>query len=430
MSVSRFGLVAVFILTTVLLTRVTSGDDLGLWFATVAFGMIATQILQLGVLPAVVREIGTLTHDPRPAIYSAARLIAIAFALFSMSVLIAAHFATDWAPLIEPTLLISYVGIVLAQRVLSEVARGLHDIIGATLLSGIVDKCIFLGFLASIAISNGTINYKSLLLASALITGLSTVFLMPRVITRIGHQAQGLLAGPSVTLRHTWKLWLNSTLTIVLAQGDVLLVAVFLGTSEAGIYGVAWRVAAGVSIPLQVVNATAPHRLSYLLKHGNDTDVPRLATSLATLATYASLLMLLLLAIATPTLIPSIFDVNADLLAVPMLVLALGQLINSAAGPAGLVLIASRHDGAVLWSSVGATIVLVAGIVSLGTSYGLVGAATASALSVVISNGGRTLAIRRSLGIRTDGFHLWNTESVRAGIQLGQLPVQKHSPTP
>ena len=421
-SLSRLGLIAISMVSAVLLTRLTSDRELGLWFATVAFGMIAIGVLQLGVTPAIVREIGAMTHDPRPAIFSAARMIGLAFGLFAAGAITASHLTTGWALLERPALLVIYVGVLLMQRLLGEVARGLHDVIGATLLGGIVNRGLFVVFLSYAALTGRDLDYDSLILTSSALTAICTVALAPRVVRHAGRRSNSLPVGERLSLRKTWKLWMNSSLTIFLAQGDVLLVSILLGATEAGIYGLAWRIGVMASVPLQVINATAPHRFSYLFNRGATADISRLASSLATTATYTSGLMVVLLAMATPTVIPFVFDVDASVIAAPMLVLAIGQLVNSATGPAGLVLVASRHDGAVLLSSTLAIVVLVAGIAVLGSTYGLVGAAVASALSVAISNGGRVLAVRRFLGIRIDGFHVWNSNSIRSGLQLGQAP--------
>ena len=417
---SRFGLIAISTANTVLLTRLLPLEELGAWFATVAFGLLSTAVLQLGVSPALVRGLGSLTLDARRAVAAATRPIACAFLVFSAAVLVSSTLDIEWAPLSAPIVVLPYVLALLGQRIASDTSRGLHDVAGATLLSGIVDRAAFFLVVAVLVTLNVRTSFELLLLISTALTIATTGLLVPRVVRLVKkHSCENGLR-PDFSLRSTWRLWLTSVLGIFLSSGDILIVSLTLGPEEAAIYGLASRVAVLISVPLQVVNATAPHRLSYLHSHGETRSMARLASSLASVSTVGAAAMLLLVMGASVAFLPNLFAVSRGDLTGPLIMLALGQFINAAMGPAGLVLVASRYDSAVLWSNALSAGLILIGVPAVGSHMGLAGASLAAALALAAANLARVHLVKQRFGVRVDGLQLRSFSSIRSDLKLGQ----------
>ncbi|MCH9646997.1 MAG: oligosaccharide flippase family protein [Deltaproteobacteria bacterium] len=138
-------------------------------------------------------------------------------------------------------------------------------------------------------------------------------------------------------------LWLVAGLRQILHQTDILLVGALLGTTEAGIYGVATRLAPLVALGLNAVNSIAAPLISELYAQQRHRELQTLVTQAAWAASLASLpLGLGLVLFRHPVL--SLFGEDFRRGAPVVVILCLAQLVNAFTGPVGWLLNMTGHQ--------------------------------------------------------------------------------------
>lgn len=209
---------------------------------------------------------------------------------------------------------------------------------------------------------------------------------------------------------------------------DRLLVAHYLTDAETGIYQSAAQVAfLFVLVLTSLNNVVAPLVADgFRRKARNEVhETYRVATKWGV---YACLPAFLVLVWQPRLVMTTLFGEPYAAGAVPLLVLALGQMFNLATGAVGLVLIMAGRQRPWLVLCAGALAVQVATALALIPRWGLVGAATATSVSLVALFGSGLLLLRR-----WEGLWPWDRralKAVAAGLVaaaalwlVGRLPV-------
>ncbi len=201
-------------------------------------------------------------------------------------------------------------------------------------------------------------------------------------------------------LRVSLPLWLVVGLRQILHQTDILLVGALLGTTEAGIYGVATRLAPLVALGLNAVNSIAAPLISELHAQGRRRELQTLVTQAAWAASLASLpLGLGLILFRHPVL--SLFGEDFRRAAPVVIILCLAQLVNAFTGPVGWLLNMTGHqkvNARILGWITGLNLLLnLPAILWLG----LPGAALVTGSLQAVKNLWTWLEVRRRLGVNS-----------------------------
>ena len=192
-------------------------------------------------------------------------------------------------------------------------------------------------------------------------------------------------------------------ISIINQRTDRLMLGAMQDMQSVGLYSVAVQMAMVVNFPLIGLNqAIAP-----LVAERHDANRSQeLQTALiqsTNVATIGSLLIVVALVVMGP-LVLSVFGPEFSVSYLPMIVVAIGQLMNVAAGPVGTLLAMSRQErlvGLGMAISVACNIALNYFLIPL---YGVIGAAIATAASVGVWNLLMVIIAKRILGINTNVF--------------------------
>ncbi|MGB8274445.1 MAG: polysaccharide biosynthesis C-terminal domain-containing protein, partial [Alphaproteobacteria bacterium] len=168
----------------------------------------------------------------------------------------------------------------------------------------------------------------------------------------------------------------------------------------AGIYAVAIRAAELLTFVLAAVNTVIAPRVASYYYQGDSVRLQRLLSASARRALLLTLPLGLMLIIAGPWLLNTVFGAEYAPGAIAMAILAGAQLVNVAAGSVGLVLNMTGHERITAWGVGLAAILNIALNALLIPLWGIEGAAIATASSLVAWNLILWLAVRRHLGLR------------------------------
>jgi len=210
-------------------------------------------------------------------------------------------------------------------------------------------------------------------------------------ITRVVKQgAQGIGAEPEKQDEGKWRevshqLFLMAVIGVMLARFDILLLGWFVPVEEIGVYNVSARLAELTSLALVVSNLiVAPMIAGYYQRHESDR-LQRLLTFSGRLVAATTLLALLAVVVFGEWVLGwygEVFTGGYEVL----LILSAGQLLNALFGPVGYLLIMTGHSGVALRIYAIAAVVMALLAILLTPLYGMIGAAVASAIGVVIWN--------------------------------------------
>lgn len=206
----------------------------------------------------------------------------------------------------------------------------------------------------------------------------------------------------------TAPMWGTSCLGLVAENLDVLLVGAFRGTTEAGIYAMASRLARLLNLGLMSASAATIPLSAELLASGRREElqgvVRHAAAGLAAFAMPTALILVLCGRWLLSCLGPE-FAAGYPVLAL----LAAGQLVNSLTGSCGQLLNAGGHQGIVFRLNVAASTAHALLLLTLTPTLGMIGAALAGCLTLAAWNLILAREARRRLRVESTLMALWRT---------------------
>lgn len=201
------------------------------------------------------------------------------------------------------------------------------------------------------------------------------------------------------------RAWLAASIPLVLTEGvnlinqhiDILMLGVLESTEEIGIYRVVVYGATLVAFGLTAVNMVVAPYFARLYAQGDMVTLQRLITRSAQAVVLLALPAVLVFLAFGRELIEGIFGPAYATGYWPLVVLSLGQLVNALVGSVGVLLNMTGHERGV---AVGAALNVVLNL-ALIPSFGMVGAALASTVSLVVWNLILWRTVHRRLGLES-----------------------------
>lgn len=193
--------------------------------------------------------------------------------------------------------------------------------------------------------------------------------------------------------------WVASLASTGLIYADILLLGVFLSSSEVGIYQVATRVVLLANATMLPINQSVSPHLADAFGRRDLTrlaEIYRVATGWIVRTSLPAFVVLAMFPAETLRIFGSGFGRGAAV----TVILAAGKLIDSATGPCGLVLNMAGRVAVNMVDNVGALALNIAANLWLIPRHGIVGAAAAWALSLAVLNVARVFQVRRAFGMQ------------------------------
>jgi O-antigen/teichoic acid export membrane protein len=185
-----------------------------------------------------------------------------------------------------------------------------------------------------------------------------------------------------------------------LADAPLWAAGVVLGEASSGVFAVGQRLAAVLSLPLAAVGTVlAPRVAALFARHELGVLQETLQDGARAAAAVTAVGLLALLVVGRP-LVSAIYG-PLFVAALPVaLILGFAQLINSAAGIGGFMLITMNQASTLLRISLATIVVLFALMLPFGLLFGLAGLAGTALIAVTIQNVAMIRAVHRSSGLR------------------------------
>ena len=204
-------------------------------------------------------------------------------------------------------------------------------------------------------------------------------------------------------LQTGWGMILVSSLQIVLVQSDTIMIGALVGATEAGLYTAAKRIAGLLIFPLIAVNASLSATIVSLYAQQARAELQRVVNLAVNAVFLITLATCVAIAVAGKPIL-AIFGGEFSAGYTVLLILLLGQLINSFSGPVAVILnMTGHHHDTARWY-------LVSAVTNIGLNFALIpvygaeGAAIATVIATIISNLAMAIAVWQRIGIIAIAF--------------------------
>jgi O-antigen/teichoic acid export membrane protein len=410
---AKIGSLFVGIVVQHLIANLITPAQYGTYTKAFTLSLMGAAIAQLGLDRAVVRFVGGAigTHEPGKARASIRMAVRYGGASAIVAGLILALgpgqlLARDVLHSPDLALVMPLVGgwliATAVQSLFVESFRGMSRFAAATLFDQLfVDIASATAFAVVFAVLGPTTPGVVIGLAAGA-TGLAAavagVFLLRRVrqLGPVGEVSRGEM------FHVAWPLMVTNVAILLLGSGiDVLILSAFRDSTTVGFYGAASRLVVFVVTPFAVFSGVIPPIIAELHAQGKMRALERALRAGATLAGLPALGVLLIFLFFGPFVLSHVYKPAYAQGATVLAILSLGRLYAVWAGSAGVTLMMTGNQRAMMILTLASgALSVVAGI--LGAYYfGAVGVATATAITQVIQNTFQLILVRRRLGIWT-----------------------------
>jgi O-antigen/teichoic acid export membrane protein len=202
-----------------------------------------------------------------------------------------------------------------------------------------------------------------------------------------------------------WPVMIADLASYLLGTGvDLLVLAAFRPLPEVALYGAATRLLVLIGTPFRILQGVIPPIISELHAQGKKQELERAVRSAASLAGFPAALVLIAFIVAGPLILSVVFTPFYRNAATILAILSFGRLIAIYTGSAGLTLMMTGHQKAMM------VLTLVMGAVSLAAGiaaapvFGGLGVAIATTVAAITQNVLQLVLARKYVGIYTQAY--------------------------
>lgn len=194
-------------------------------------------------------------------------------------------------------------------------------------------------------------------------------------------------------------------MSMLINWSAILCLGIWASKADVGIFGAALRTAMLTSFILTSVNSIAAPKFSELYSQGDLQGLSTTAKKSAAMMT-AIATPILLVFIVVPEDVMRMFGDDFKKGGVLLAILAVGQFINVATGSVGYLLMMSGNERLMRDNTIVVGVVTVILSIILIPTFGAIGAAISTAISMAMLNLGALLLVWKKMGILTVGFKI------------------------
>lgn len=385
--------------------RILGAEGAGVYYLALSISSIGAVIARLGMDHAALRFVASETANDNwngaaGVLVQATKAITISglivsFLVYAMAELISENVFAE-PNLTRPLRWISLSIVTFGLMMLfSETLKGVWRTRDAMLVSGVIYPVVALAVIWPFTTFAGASGA-----ALAYVLGTSVAMLVGFIIWL----RQGSLSWirPAFDFNKLWtsahRLWIMSVInSAILPWMPLFLLGIWGSTADTGIFGAAVRLATLLTFLLAAVNTVAAPQFSALYEKGDLQSLQWLACRFSLIVITATGPVVVLMVWQSSWLM-GMFGEDFVLGGTALSILLLGHTINAATGSVGYLLMMTGHEKDMRNSSIFAAVLLGSTAMILIPTYGILGAAIASAVATVGVNIYNSIAVKLRLG--------------------------------
>jgi O-antigen/teichoic acid export membrane protein len=387
--------------------RMLGAEGAGLYFLALSVATIGAVVSKLGLDNSLLRFVAHgRANDDGNSVHGVFRLAISSAAIASITAMVAVFLLAPWlaeealgeaaaAPIIQ----VMSIGILTfaMMTLMAESLKGLSRIAYSMLVSGTLYPAIALAALWPLVGRFGVAGA-----ATAYVVGTGTAAFIGWMMWR-AHSSKIDAPNPGfdrqTLIESCGPLWAMSIINRgILPWAPLLLLGVWGTTEEVGVFGAAVRIATLIAFFLTAANSVLAPKFVELHSKGDIAGLGRLTRNFAMFMTLATSPFFIVLIVMNQTIM-GLFGSEFAIGGTALMILAMGQAVNTMTGSVGNLLMMTGHERDIRNTSVFGGALTVGLSLLLIPLYGFIGAAIATASSVAAMNVISVLLIKKRLGI-------------------------------
>lgn len=380
------------LIANIILARRLGADEFGVYaFILAVIGLLAIPT-SLGLPEFVVREVAKYRSKEQwgyikgllVRTHCAVAVVGVLLCVISAMVVALSEWGYKAAFYISlPLLLVNSL-----SNIRASILRGFRHVVLGQLPEAVIRPWLFTGILAVLALS-GTIltPYRVLsvqLLCSIIVFSVG-IWLLAKLLPRNVKSTKSQYSTDSM-LSHAVPFLFLGAMTFVNSQVDILMLGFMRSNVEVGVYKVAAQGAQLVIFLLLSVNSTIGPLLSELHAAGDFSRLKSVANLSARIVLLGTLPVALVFIFFGRPIITSIFGSEYVNASVPLAILCFGQVVNAGMGSVALILNMTGNEKDSLKGMASASLLNIALNAMFIPKFGIIGAAWATSVSMMIWN--------------------------------------------
>lgn len=407
----KIGSVILGFAVSISLTRILGSHGYGIYAYAMAWVNVLAIVATLGMHGVLVRQMAIYQSQDRGDLLRGMVRFSTYVAIgASLAILAIAYLGTwTWQDAIDPELrsalwtALLIIPVYALVKMRESAMMGLQRAVMGQMPNMLIQPAVFLVlvWLAYLVINGALTPMQSLLLQ------LAAVFATLIVGSRWLSSTLSKIYSKN-ECHYEIRPWLASAMPLLFVQcmqvinnkANIVLLGTLDTMQSVGIYSVASQVSSLISFVLLAVNAPLAPVIARLHSNGETSELQKVITKSARLVLFVSLPIAVFFMLYGDWVL-SFFGQDFTAGAQALAILATGQLINVAMGSVGVILVMTGHEKTVAASFSLAAALNLTLSAALIPQWGIMGAATATACSIIIWNTLLMLKIRRFLKIDT-----------------------------
>lgn len=368
------------IIVNALLSRILTPENMGLYFLTFSLVTFSMMFSLLGMERVIVRIISGALALEQPARARQAVKYVLQFGLLS-AIIVALILISGGGQFVsqkifQSTLISKFIYlpaiwmvIYAMQSLTAESFRGFHDIRFATLFNGPFSSLLIVSALGYIFFTGRSMGIQQVLLIfiSAYAVNLCLASFLLQRKTAMLEKSKERLITRSDLMKSSWLLYVTNIFLFFMSSGPLWVLALYSTKEHVAIYGAAARLMVLITTSLQLLKLTILPTIGHLYAKKAYEELEKVLRSSATLAGLPAILGLLLVILASKTILMIVYGQHYTAGYSALLVLSVANIINVFTGtPGALMVMASKEKFLMIFA-------FTSGTVGLGLCFLLVG---------------------------------------------------------
>lgn len=399
--------------THVLLARLLGVGDYGLYAYALAWLQVLLVLGMVGLDTLTVRytaEYGATGDWPglRGLLISPMRWVVAASSIVACLAALVVWSLASLLPAEQPRVLWAAclaLPLVTLATVKLAALRGFKRILRAESSDAILRNVLLVAVVLVVYVTTGMVTaaqtMDAYIVVSAVILAIATIWVRAAV-PGAANGAEARTDAP-VWVRTALPLWGMALMAILLNRLDILMLGAMVGPDASGIYTAVARLAELTAFGLMAVNAFIAPRIAELFRAGKHAELQQLLTWSARGIAVVTLLGAIAFALLGEFAL-GLFGAEFRQGHGALMLLLLGQLVNGLCGSVGLILTMTGHERRAAWIMCWSAVLNAVLNAVLIPMWGMVGAAAATAVTLVIWNVWMLVVVVKSLRLNPTCF--------------------------
>lgn len=406
----------------IVLARVLSPSDLGIFFLLQTIVTISVTIIVMGFDKGVIRFISAEIAKGKEynVPYIIKKIFLVIFGSFVLWAVIFLLIIGKFLDNILKTTLITglewfiviYVLIAIYQRIVNQSFVGMQridyaTIFGGSIRGGLMYSGVFLVLMSVLALFQRHIGLELLfvvIIFSVLISFLSGYYHLLKELKNSTQQKVEDYFRIKQSLIAVLPMLLSDLIVLLMYRSDVWIIGMFSTKENVALYGAAAKLVVLVNSSLIIANTVLPPIISELFTKNNLTLLESVLRKTATVTAIPAFIALLLFMTIPGKLLSMIYGTFYSQAAIVLLILSIGQFFNVWAGSCQFTLFMTNNQKYNLIVNLISSIIIAMLSIILIRTLGIYGVAIAFTSGLVVENVLMIYIVKAKLGIWTQVF--------------------------